>query len=213
MSDYQFGYPKNCSKCNGLTTSNTNLQVAPFYKQGDNFRLMLIGQDPTIFNNPEKVKHVLMLDEENGQLHRWLRGLVGEQNFNRLTIYATNSVKCTFDKPPSKYRGGSLKFLPPYFENCKEYLAQEVQCYKPACVITLGEPPHKLFTSILDNTAEIPSAMQGAFTGEFIPTSINGFTFDYSPCLHIKTWRVAEVYGDKVKKFRTGILDYFNNEL
>ena len=212
MTGYEFGCPKQCSKCADFSTCGFNLQVAPFFKQGDDFRLMLIGQDPTIFIRSERVKHVLMLDEPNGQLTRWLKDLFGKQNFDRLTLYATNLVKCTFEKPPSNFSGGGLKFLRPYFENCKDYLIQEVLNYKPACVITLGEPTHKLFTSILDNGKEIPDSMQGAFTGELLRTSIRAFQFDYSPCLHIKTWRVAEVYGESVRRFRTGITSYFEKE-
>jgi uracil-DNA glycosylase len=209
MTGYEFGYPKQCTKCESFSTCGFTLQVAPFFKQGDDLRLMLIGQDPTIFIRSERVKRVLMLDEPNGQLTRWLKDLFGKKNFDRLTLYATNLVKCTFEKPPSNFRGGGLKFLRPYFGNCNEFLVQEVLNYKPACVITLGEPTHKLFSSILDNSEDIPDSMQGAFTGELMKTSIQDFPFDYSPCLHIKTWRVAEVYGDSVKKFKAGIMSHF----
>ena len=42
---------------------------------------------------------------------------------------------------------------------------------------------------------------------------IDDFTFDYSPCLHIKNFRVAETYGDKVKLFKDEIRKYFKNAL
>jgi len=65
---------------------------------------------------------------------------------------------------------------------------------------------------MLDNYVDIPDTMQEAFTGEFVKARIGDFEFDYSPCLHIKTWRVAEVYGDSVKKFKDGISAYFQSD-
>jgi hypothetical protein len=54
--------------------------------------------------------------------------------------------------------------------------------------------------------------MQGAFTGNFIQAKVGDVAFDYSPCLHIKTWRVAEVYGDSVKRFKKGVTKYIEAE-
>ena len=170
---------------------------------------MFIGQDPTIFKGPERVKYVLMLDEPNSQLSRWFRDLIGHQSYDSLTVYATNLVKCTFAKPPSTMREGGLKFLQPYFQNCKDYLSDEIAKFKPTCVLALGEPAHKLFSSMLDNRDVIPITMQGAFTGQFIKARLSGMEFDYSPCLHIKTFRVAEVYGESVKTFKDRIKEYF----
>jgi uracil-DNA glycosylase len=99
MENTQFGYPKECNKCKDLPSCE--LKVSPYYKIGGSFKLMLIGQDPTIFKKPERVKQVLMLNEKNSQLTRWLRGIFGDNNFDDLTIYATNLVKCTFPNPPS----------------------------------------------------------------------------------------------------------------
>lgn len=67
------------------------MKVDPFYKEGNNFKLMLIGQDPTILNNPERVKKVLMLDNKSSQLYRWLISIFGKENFDAITVYATNS--------------------------------------------------------------------------------------------------------------------------
>lgn len=40
--------------------------------------------------------------------------------------------------------------------------------------------------------------MQEVYTGEFEKFNINGFEFDYLPCLHIQAFTVAEPYGDSV---------------
>ncbi len=212
MNNYSFGYPQQCTKCANIATCEMNLQVAPYFSRGVGRRAMLIGQDPTIFNQPERVSHVLMLNQVNGQLSRWLKEVFGAENFRSLTLYATNLVKCSFSKPPSTTTEGGLRFLQPYFQNCKAYLLEELLNFRPDLVLTLGEPAHKLFISILDNHNDIPDSMQAAFTGHFTKARLKEFEFDYSPCLHIKTFRVAEVYGESVKKFKQGISAYFNTD-
>ncbi len=47
--------------------------------------------------------------------------------------------------------------------------------------------------------------MQQAFTGEFSEVSIGGVSFDYTPCLHIQGFRVAETYGPRVDAFKRGL--------
>ena len=209
IDNFLFGYPKQCLRCTNFSPNGVELRVVPHFKQGGNLRVMLIGQDPTIFNQPERVKEVLMLNEPNGQLTRWLKEIFGAENFQAVTLYATNLVKCSFVKPPSTSAEGGLNFLKPYFDNCKEYLANELLNFKPDCVLTLGEPAHKLFITLLDNRSDIPDSMKTAFTGQFIRAQFKGFEFDYSPCLHIKTFRVAEVYGEGVQRFKQGISSYF----
>lgn len=167
--------------------------------------MMLVGQDPTVRKKPDRVKHVLMLDQPGGQLSRWLRGLLGPENFERATIYATNVVKCSFSKPPSDFEEGGLVFLSPYAGVCRQYLTQEVSRFRPDLVMTLGEPSHRLFRRILDRPEVVGEGMQDAFTGTFIRASIGGVPFDYSPCLHIQTFRVAETYGRRVDSFREGL--------
>jgi uracil-DNA glycosylase len=166
---------------------------------------MLVGQDPTVRKNPARVKQVLMLDQPQGQLSRWLRNLIGVRVFDQVTIYATNIVKCSFSKPPSDYDKGGLRFLLPYANNCREHLSREVARYAPNLVISLGEPSHNLFRKMLDRPDVICESMQDAFTGSFVQASIGSVLFDYTPCLHIQTFRVAETYGVQVDSFKRGL--------
>lgn len=203
-----FGYPESCVICKFCAEckqKGLKLQVKPYFRPGDSFRLMLIGQDPTIFQKKERVKKVLMLNEENGQLTRWLKSIFGEEKFNSITIYATNLVKCTFEKPPSTYRG--KHFLRPYFENCKKYLIEEIKSFKPSLILTFGEPSHRYCNQIFDIEDKIGDTMQQAFgtSQGFFQVSWEGISFKYSPALHIKTYRVAEIYGDKVKNFKSAL--------
>ncbi len=212
MNYFLFGYPKECDECSCLNDSGRSLKVLPFYQEGGPFRLMLIGQDPTIRRRAERVKHVLMLDDENSQLSRWLHRLFEQKNFNSITIYATNVVKCSFSKPPSDFKGGGYKFLKKYAEKCRPYLAMEVKSFKPDLVITLGQPTHQIFREVLDDSTVLDSRMKEAFTGNFKTVSIDKYKFDYSPCLHIQTFRVAETYGQKLFKFKNIINEKFTQK-
>ena len=51
--------------------------------------------------------------------------------------------------------------------------------------------------------------MKEAFTGHFIRANYNGIEFDYSPCLHIKTFGVTEKYGESVQRFKENMSSYF----
>ncbi|MCK4260525.1 MAG: uracil-DNA glycosylase family protein [Halanaerobiales bacterium] len=201
MEEYSFGYPKYCcnQKCNAI--KKCILVVKPYYVSNGSLKVMLIGQDPTIYKKPERVKRVLMLDEENSQLKRWLKGIFGADMFDRITIYATNLVKCSFEQPPSKKVGL-------FFEQCKEHLFKEIVFYKPDLVLTFGQNTHQLFRRILTNNHNVPHTMKEAFTGEFFKVSIDDVAFDYSPCLHIKTYRVSETYGKKIAEFKNSLEKY-----
>jgi len=151
-----------------------------------------------------------MLDDPNSQLSRWLREEVfGRKSFNSLTLYATNLVKCSLERLPSTARQGGLRFLQPYFENCRDYLFDEISEFRPTLVLTLGEPAHKLFVTTLDHCESIADRMKDAFTGTFVRAKFRGTEFDYSPCLHIQTFRVAHTYGDRLKRFKKGLAAYF----
>jgi len=210
MDAYSFGYPGQCTKCE--FPSNGSLKLPkPHYNEGEsNEKVMLIGQDPYIHRQPNRVEYVLMLNQPDSQLSRWLLHIFGEDLFNKITLYATNAVKCPVTREPSTSLSTVLRLLKPYFNNCKDYLIDEIAKFRPTLVLTLGEPTHKLFVTILDNGKEFGSSMQDAFTGSFEEKAqLGDLEFDYSPCLHIRTFRIAETYGDKVKEFKKSLTSYF----
>ena len=47
----------------------------------------------------------------------------------------------------------------------------------------------------------------------FSRVRFQGIEFDYSPCLHISTFRVAEAYGRPVETFKRELQRYFDNAL
>ena len=202
MEAYKFGYPKQCKMCESILGGEMKLP-SPYYNSVvSSKKVMLVGQDPYIHKDPDRVKFVLMLDEENGQLKQWLREVMGKDIFDRAELYATNMVKCPVKRELSASPKRVLSLLKPCFDNCKDYLTKEIINFKPTIVLTLGEPAHKIFVSILDNNDLSKDSMKEAFTGEFIKVSVRNVTFQYSPCLHIKTYRVADTYGKQVKKFK-----------
>ncbi len=144
----KYGYPLECNECAIFESKPKNIsKIDPFYKTGKGLKLLLIGQDPTIFDAPGRVNTVLMLNEtkgRNGQLRKWLeKELFGIENFNKIEIYATNLVKCQFNLPPTLSKGGALKFLKPRFNLCKKHLAKEIENFNPDVILTLGESTHK----------------------------------------------------------------------
>lgn len=209
MSGCQFGYPEQCDLCKDLKNCG-HLRVRPYYQPGGPHRLMLIGQDPTIRRNPERVKYALMLDDPKSQISKWLNNLFGVNIFNSATIYGTNIVKCTFSDLPSNQ--GGYKFIRPFFNFCKKHLISEIKAYRPDLALSFGEATHKSFISILENPIDIDHYMKNAFSGNFVNVAVQGVAFRYSPCLHIQTYRVAEKYGDKVKDFKNAIRSYFTNQ-
>ena len=202
MDIYKFGYPEQCDKCKNIPYIKLKLPTPYHNKVTSNKRVMLIGQDPYIYRDPDRVKCVLMLDQQNSQLSKWLTEVLGESSFNEVELYATNVVKCPVKRESSTSLKRVLSLLQPCFDNCKDYLIDEINNLKPTVVLTFGEPAHKLFTSILNNSDSFKDSMKEAFTGGFIKASVRTVSFQYSPCLHIKTYRVADTYGKQVEKFQ-----------
>lgn len=205
MDIYKFGYPEQCDRCKNLPYIKLKLPTPYHNKVTSNKRVMLIGQDPYIYRDPDRVKCVLMLDQQNSQLSKWLTEVLGESSFNEVELYATNVVKCPVKRESSTSPKRVLSLLQLCFDYCKDYLVGEIGNFKPTIVLTFGEPAHKLFISILDNNDLFKDSMKEAFTGDFIKASVRTVSFQYSPCLHIKTYRVADTYGNQVEEFKINL--------
>lgn len=212
MDNYKFGYPSQCDKCKDLPYIKLKLPTPYHNNVTSSKRVMLIGQDPYIYRDPDRVKCVFMLDQENGQLSKWLNDILGEDIFRGTELYATNVVKCPVKRESSASQKRVISLLQPCFYNCKDYLIKEITNFKPTIVLTFGEPAHKLFISILNNDDSIKDSMKEAFTGEFIKANIRNVSFQYSPCLHIRTYRVAYTYGKQVDEFKINLRNNILNE-
>ncbi len=202
----EFGYPSECELCKGSVEYEGLKVKKAFYRAGNEKRLMLVGQEPTIRKDKDRVNVPLMLDDSRSQLSKWLRQSIFGEEFEKMTLYATNIVKCSFNKPPSEQAAGGKKFLKNYFENCQQYLKREIISFKPTILLGFGEPVHIYLSQIFgDETKKV--SMKTSFTGKFrfIGLKDSEYKFYYSPCLHIQNFRVAETYGDAVKDFKLGV--------
>ena len=193
-----------CRVCHEL---NINYNpISSYYKLGLGPRVMFIGQDPTIRNDQHRVKRALMLDNPNNQISRWLKEVFTDERYNNFEIYATNIVKCVLNKVPTDPHVGGIKYIAPCFDNCKQYLVEEIKLFKPQYVFALGEPAHRLFIGLIESRSDLQNIrMQDYFKGVFTPMSYMGVTFDYSPLLHIQGYRVAKKYGKVVERFEMEI--------
>jgi len=202
MDSYEYC---NCKKCQEHDTSYNPNPIESYSHLGTGTpRIMLIGQDPTIRRNQDKVKKALMLDMPKSSLSRWIKEIFGEDNFKNYAIYATNAVKCILKKFASD-NGGS-EYLLPMFINCKKYLEKEIELFKPEYIFTFGEPCHQLFLYMLDKDEEkLKEKLRSSFGENFREIKFKDCTFRYSPILHIHTYRVADGFGDKMKKFKEQI--------
>ncbi len=209
MDEYDYGYPLKCKLCTDLFQNCPTLTAKPYLIVNGSSRLMLVGQDPTI-KSGRGVNRVLDLDNENGQLRRWLINVFGESIFDTFTLYATNLVKCTLEQPSSE-SNNAFKSLQTYFRYCKTYISREITLFKPDFVLTFGEPAHELFFEILNDPGDLTSSMRKDFTGMLSKVRVGKTSFFYSPCLHIRTFRVADTYGEKVKDFKINIKQYLRN--
>jgi uracil-DNA glycosylase family 4 len=209
MDEYDYGYPFKCKLCTNLFYNCSSLTTKPYLIENGNTRLMLIGQDPNIHNG-RGVNRVLDLDNENGQVRRWLINVFGESIFDTFTLYATNLVKCTLEQPPSE-SSNVLKLLQTYFRYCQTYLLREISLFKPNFVLSFGETAHELFYKILSDSGDLTSTMRKDFTGTFSKVRVGEISFLYSPCLHIRTFKIADAYGDKIKEFKINIKRYFHS--
>jgi uracil-DNA glycosylase len=208
MDEYHFGYPISCKLCTDLFHECPSLLTKPYLVTNGNARLMLIGQDPSI--SGKGFKKALDLDNEHSQLRRWLVTVFGESIFEAFTLYATNLVKCTLDSPPTD-NSNSLKVLQTYFRHCQTYILREISLFKPDIVLSFGETAHELFFEILSDSGDLTSSMKKDFTGSFSKVRVGETSFLYSPCLHIRTFMIADVYGDKTKEFKMNLKRFFRN--
>lgn len=211
MNVYQFGYPqKECKTCSHRDIICNACEISPFYKQEGQIKVMLIGQDPTIRRTDTQVKSVLMLTNDKvprSNLQRWIEDEVfGNSDYPKIQLYATNLVKCRFAEQPSNSKEGAYHFLELCFDNCVRYLREEIKSFRPSLVISLGETAHKLFCKELYPPENFSCKMNQDFS-QIIPVKLKDtdIFFDYMPCLHITTFRVAKTYSNKINSFRNNL--------
>jgi uracil-DNA glycosylase len=188
---------KNCIKCK--EKHNNYSPILSYSNKIENKkRIMFIGQDPTIKYGQDRVNIALMLNNDQGGIKKYLIELFGNNLFNDFTIFATNVVKCILkEKPTEKY--SVIDYLKPIFQNCKDYLIEEIDYFKPNFLFTLGEPAYQLFYSLLKNDNHPECYKFGKyFDGHLHDEKFREHYFKYSPIPHINSYKkIMEDYNEE----------------
>lgn len=196
------GYLASCQLCteqgvrHEYLSAPIELNCRPFTPT-DTPEILIVGQDPTIRSG--EAGTVLMLDRPRNSVYNYIKGKILDPLDLRLDdVAATNVVKCTFpgNRPPngiarenrvqlrdeSRAQGirAETAFLRPFFDNCKQYVVDEIRELKPKVLLSLGEPCHQLLVTSFD--WPIGLRLKEVFGCTFLVETL--FNVDYIPCAH-----------------------------
>lgn len=119
-----------------------NLIPQPFVG-GDDIRLIVVGQDPTVSNRrtQKKITTALMLNR-SGRLLYYVNDLCAGLGLTLAQVYGTNVCKMVFTDTPTrlKKRGVDVLALAHTAGGWLDLLADEVAQFPDALVISLGQP-------------------------------------------------------------------------
>jgi hypothetical protein len=119
-----------------------NLIPQPFVG-GDDIRLIVVGQDPTVSNpiSQRKITTALMLDQ-HGPLRNYVKGLCLKLGLQLSQVYGTNVFKMVLTDTPTrlKKQGVDVLMLIHQAGDWVGLLADEVARHPDALVISLGQP-------------------------------------------------------------------------
>ena len=209
------GYPDICNKCVkqkvnvDLFQGNITLKAKPF--KGNNPRVMLVGQNPTL--RVGEASCVLELNNKKSPIFKFIvDDILNPVGLKLEDTYATNLVKCTFpnNQEPryicNKAKKKNIKitvkdFYSPFFRNCSEHFEAEIREIKPKIIISFGVIPHQLIVEAF--SLDVEKAMKKAFS-KIYRVNLLGYEAYYAPCIRKK----AEVH--KVLK---ELLPVFHNNL
>jgi hypothetical protein len=166
---------------------------------GEDIRLIVIGQDPTVssLRTQQKITTALMLDQ-HGPLRNYIKGLCIDLGLQLAQVYGTNVFKMVLTDTPTrlKKRGVDVLALIHQAGGWLDLLADEVAQFPDALIITLGEPvlsflvedaPKKMrhYWGYLPRWKEEPLREPGV-----IPTSASTIGRTIAPFPHVnsKNW-------------------------
>jgi uracil-DNA glycosylase len=127
---------------------NLMLDPVPPFNGSDIIKLIIIGQDPTIKNEKQriKIKTTLNLDR-NGSLKNYIRGICDSLGIGLENVYATNIFKYFYTNPPAS----TMDVLNEHLNMNLKLLRNELQIYPDLPVVTLGEPVLQLLSNLPDD--------------------------------------------------------------
>lgn len=182
---------------------DVNLPIIPPFVGGDNIKLIVIGQDPTIQNvtTRKKINYTLNLDKKNA-LSNYLNTICEGLGIQLNDVYATNVFKYFYSIPPA----GTIEVLENHLEPNLELLKAELAAYENIPVITLGEPVFQLLTN---NKNKLKlywnyDKKTGKTNGQFLFSKAkeNKLARDFFPFPHQPSLRKA-FYGETLRDYVT----------
>lgn len=176
--------------------------IIPPYRGGDDVKMIIIGQDPTIRNEKQRANiHVtLNLDKQGGSLYRYIERLCNGLGLSLDNVYATNVYKYFYSIPPADTK----EVLTAHFDPNLELLIKELSNYPNAIIVTLGEPVLKLLTNEKSKVRDSWGYKKGLCTYHFEKSyaDSNKIKKDFYPLPHQPSLRK--------KYYRDHLLDYLN---
>jgi uracil-DNA glycosylase len=117
---------RGCEKCPGLAATRTSVVFGSGNADAD---LMFVGEAPGANEDREGLPFV-------GQAGRLLEQLLAEIGLERGQVFIANVLKC---RPP-----GNRDPHPVEIDNCRDYLARQIELIEPRVICTLGNFATKL---------------------------------------------------------------------
>lgn len=115
----------------------------PPFMGGNDIKLIVIGQDPTIRNEERRKNIICTLNlDKQGALRKYVKQICDNMEITIENVYATNVFKYFYGRPPAD----TLDVLKEHLQSNLELLKKELSCFPNVPIITLGEPVLKLLT-------------------------------------------------------------------
>lgn len=175
--------------------------VPPFIG-GNNIKLIIIGQDPTIRNVKQRknIKCTLNLNKSRA-LTKYIEQICEGLGITIENVYATNVFKYFYENPPADTFDVLIKHLPPNLN----LLKKELSVFPKVPVITLGEPILKLLTDGVHAKVRYywgydskSRTSNGAF--KFLHANENKLNRTFYPFCHQPSIR-KQFYNDTIKEY------------
>ena len=116
----------------------------PPFMGGNDIKLIVIGQDPTIRNEERRKNIICTLNlDKQGALRSYIKQICSCMEVTIDNVYATNVFKYFYERPPADTWDVLKKHLSPNLTLLKE----ELNHFPNVPVITLGEPVLKLLNN------------------------------------------------------------------
>ncbi len=177
------------------------LPIIPPFVGKDNIKLVIIGQDPTVKNNNSRSKISCTLNlDKNNSLKRYIEQICFSLGISLENVYATNIFKYFYTYPPAN----TMNVLYQHLELNLQLLNVELENYREAIIITLGEPVLKLLTDDKNKVRkywdyDVKTGISN-MNFSFVEARVNKLGRDFYPFPHQPSLR-KDFYSENLSKY------------